>query len=269
MIRRSAAGGVGGVIRSPSRDEPQRLCGAAGDGGAVGGREPGGVEAGHRVGHAHVEGVVGTEQHPVGTDGGDERPQCLRGVHQRVEPQMPQIGRRRQGAASGLRPYLPCVVRPPQVGRQVSAAVGGEHAQTGVPVQHPREDQVGERDGVLHRLADGVGQVEAVEALVERATERVQEHHRAGLLRPCPEAGQPGVGQLDPGGPGGDLDPLEPPVESLVEGVRAQLRVLQRDQAEPDEPVGRLRDDVGDPLSRRTAHGPGELRARPVVVMRR
>ena len=56
-----------------------------------------------------------------------------------------------------------------------------------MPVEHPGEDQVRQRDGVLDRLPDRVGQVEAVEPLVEGAAERVQEHDGAELGGARPE----------------------------------------------------------------------------------
>ena len=97
-----------------------------------------------------------------------------------------------------------------------------------MPVEHAREDQVRQRDRVLGRLPDGVGQIEAVEALVEAAAERVQEDDAAELRRARPERLQPLVGQLDIPRERRDLDAREPSPEH---GVVEVLDDARRDAA--------------------------------------
>jgi len=63
------------------------------------------------------------------------------------------------------------VVRPADVRGQVAAAVRGDDPQARMAVKDAAEDQVRQRDGVLGWLPDSVGQVPAVEPLVEGAAE--------------------------------------------------------------------------------------------------
>ena len=130
-----------------------------------------------------------------------------------------------------------------------------------MPVEHPREDQVRQRDGVLGGLADGVGEVEPVEALVEAAAERVQEDDGAQLGGARPERLEPRVGEFDVAGEGRDLDTGEPAAEhGVVEALDDALGMLQRHEPETGEPVGRLGDVLprpgGSPRSRPRPRGP-------------
>jgi hypothetical protein len=96
-------------------------------------------------------------------------------------------------------------------------------------VQDAGEDEVGERDGVLGGLADGVGQVPAVEAFVECAAEGVQEEDRSGFLGTVPERFVGGVRQLAPWRVAGDLDTAQAQAEGVVEGFDGVVRVLEWD----------------------------------------
>ena len=103
-----------------------------------------------------------------------------------------------------------------------------------MPVQHAREDQVRQRDGVLGRLPDGVREVEAVEPLVEAAAERVQEDDGAELGRARPERLEPLVRELDVAGERRDLHAGEAaPEHGVVEALEHAARdaAAARDRA--------------------------------------
>ena len=125
-----------------------------------------------------------------------------------------------------------------------------------MPVEHAREDEVRQRHRVLGRLADRVREVEAVEPLVEAAAERVQEHDRVELRGARPERLEPLVRELDVARERRDLDAREAaPEHGVVEALDDALRMLQRHEPEAEQPVGRLRDVLGDePV--RLARGP-------------
>ena len=229
----------------------------------VGLREPGLAHALDRVVDAHVERVVGAEQHPVGADRLDERTQRARGVHERVEPQASQVRRRQLAASVRLGPHLPRVVGATEERGQVAAAVRGDDPQVRMPVEHAREDEVRQRDRVLDRLADRVREVVAVEPLVEAAAERVQEHDRVELLGARPERLEPLVRELDVARERRELDAREPVLDhGVLERVDDELRMLQRHEPEAEQPVGRARDVLGDGAVR-LARGPRRRAPRP------
>lgn len=154
------------------------------------------------------------------------------------------------------------------MGGQIAAAVCGDQCQPGVPVQHPGEDQVGQGDGVLGGLAHRVGQVPAVQALVERAAEGVQEEDRAGLLGPRPEGLVRRVGQFPARGVGGDLHSRQTLFQGVFEGAYGQVRVLERSESEPLQSVGRPGAVRGGRLAREPVQLLGGLLVRPGVVVR-
>src|ERR1700676_5105479 len=54
---------------------------------------------------------------------------------------------------------LHAMIRPPQIGRNEAAAMSRDNFYSGVTIQRSIEDQVGERDGGLQRIADYVSQI--------------------------------------------------------------------------------------------------------------
>ena len=65
--------------------------------------EPGRPHTLDRIVDAHVEGVVAAEHDALGADGGDEGAQPGSVVHERVEPEPPQVARRRVARIRGPR----------------------------------------------------------------------------------------------------------------------------------------------------------------------
>ena len=134
-----------------------------------------------------------------------------------------------------------------------------------------------QRHGVLGGLADGVGEVEAVQPLVEGAAERVQEHHRAQLLGAAQNGSSRGSESstvLRPdrrgGGERGDLDAEQPALEhGVVEGFHDEGGVLQRHQAEAVEPVRGAVDELADRLVGGSCQLQGQLFGGQVVEVRR
>ncbi|MGX1370468.1 hypothetical protein RKD19_005827 [Streptomyces canus] len=186
-----------------------------------------------------------------------------------VDVQLLQVAAGFPGAAAGVGPYAPGVVGAADVGGQIAAAVRRDQFQVRMAVQDAGEDQVGERDGVLGGLADRVGQVPLVQALVERAAEGVQEDQRAALLGPRPQGFVGGVGEFAARRVRGDLHALQPLFQCVIEQLHGEVGVLEGDQSEAEQPVGGLRAVrrgalVGRPADPAREFGPG-----PVVVVRR
>ena len=150
---------TGGSGLAGGGDEAEQGGGvAAEDGGEVSGGEVRGGGPLHRVGDAHVEGVVGAEDYLVRTDDLHQVVQCLRGVDEGVVPVPAQVAARRLRAAAGVGALCSGVVGASYVSGQEAAAVRGEQPQARVPVQGAAEDQVGQRQGGLRRLAEGVAE---------------------------------------------------------------------------------------------------------------
>ena len=83
--------------------------------------------------------------------------QALGSKDDRIEIQLPQVFR---GVLLGTvaragRPDT-SIVEPPGVGRQVSAGVGRTDFQPGEAIERAVENQVGEKDGGLQRIADNI-----------------------------------------------------------------------------------------------------------------
>lgn len=154
------------------------------------------------------------------------------------------------------------------MGGQVAAAVCGDQLQAGMPVQYPGEDEVGQRDGVLGRLPHGVGQVPAVQPLVERAAEGVQEEERAGLLGTRPEGGVGRIGEFPFRCVAGDLDAQQALGQGVFERAHRLTGVLERHEAQPPQSVGRGRTVRRGRLVGRPVHLLGRLLVRPVVIVR-
>ena len=150
--------------------------------------------------------------------------------------------------------------------------------QLRVPVQDAAEDQVGQGHRVFRRLGDGVGEVEAVQPLIQRAAERVQEHQRAEFLGPAPERFQPRVRKFDgaafrvagSGGERADLHAEQPALQHRVlQGFHHQGGVLERDQAQAVEPVRRAVHELPDRLVGLLRQLQGQLFGGEVVEVRR
>src|SRR5207237_8360229 len=90
------------------------------------------------------------------------------------------------------------VIRARRIGGQVSAAMGGADLEAGKAVERALEDQVGERERRLERVADGVLQpaVAPQAALQLGGALRMNEDQHAELLRPGPEGMELPVRQL-------------------------------------------------------------------------
>ena len=79
----------------------------------------------HRIGLAHVEGVVGAEAEAVLAVGGDEEIELGAVVDQGVEPEAAEVGRGRlMQVLAAVLPRPGGVIHAAEIGRQVAAPVG-------------------------------------------------------------------------------------------------------------------------------------------------
>ena len=181
-------------------------------------RQPGLAHALDRVVDAHVERVVAAEQHPVGAGRLDEGTERARG-RARASRTAAGAGTTTAACAHPCASGRTCHAwseRPMRTSAGSRRRARRRVLQIRMPVEHAREDEVRQRDGVLDRLAHGVREVEAVEPLVEAAAERVQEHDRAELRGARPERLEPLVRELDVAGERRDLDAGEPAADHGV-----------------------------------------------------
>src|SRR5690606_23328110 len=77
-----------------------------------------------RIGLGHVERVVGAQAQLVGPVGPDQAVELVLIEHQRVEPQLAQVARRRVLAVlAAVSPRAPAVIHPPPVAGQIASAM--------------------------------------------------------------------------------------------------------------------------------------------------
>ena len=103
--------------------------------------------------------VVGAEHQLARADLADEVAQAFAGEHHRVEIKLVHVFRRLllqlDLRTAVLRRHEARMVAAHLVGRQVSAAVRGQHLEPGEFVERALEDQVLQRDRGVERIADG------------------------------------------------------------------------------------------------------------------
>src|SRR5947209_4066340 len=109
---------------------------------------------------AHIEGVVGAHDDPVGTEDVDEVGKLVFGEHDRIKIDLPEICRRRQREiAVSVRARPPGVIDPAGIGGEITTAVNCEQFQVRKSRQRAVEDQVVERERRLQRIAEDVIQI--------------------------------------------------------------------------------------------------------------
>src|SRR5205823_7669665 len=126
--------------------------------------------------------------------------------------------------------------------------MGGADLEAGKTVERALEDQVGERERRLERVADGVFQpaVAAQAALQLGRALRMDEDQHAELLGPGPEGMELRVRQLRAVHAAADAGAAQAELpDAVLELLHGEIRELQRDRSEGDEALGLGCADLG------------------------
>jgi hypothetical protein len=142
-----------------------------------------------------------------------------------------------------LGPHRVAVVQPPDLVREVAAAVGEDDLEARVPLEDPTEDQPRDRERRLRREPDQVPEVQVLEPPDVPGVLRVQEERHAEPLCRRPDRVEARVVQVHPVDVRADLRTpqaeLADRARQLPGGPRA---VLHGERRQPEQPV-RVRAD--------------------------
>jgi aerobic carbon-monoxide dehydrogenase large subunit len=198
------------------------------------------VERGDRSGIAHLEGVVASEEHPVGADPIEEVADRRRVVQDRVIVETPQRLDRRHGEACGdeVRHLLPAALHPTDLIRQEAPAVGGAQGHGRVALEHTRQQDPGDGDRGLGRPSDHVVEEPVRQVDAGEGLDRVQEHEGAKTVGFGPELVEPCRHEVDVTDPGCDLDTDHAEVlDQVTQLGRGSGRLLEGNGADRQEAV--------------------------------
>jgi hypothetical protein len=149
-----------------------------------------------------------------------------------------QIAARRLRELLGFLAHLPAVIDAPDQDRQRATRMRQVDVQVGVAVEHAAEDQVARGDRGVERIAEQIGEIEALHALATDGLQRMQEHRQAELLDPREDRLEGRIVEIAVVDVGAHVDAaharqLAHPVE-LVDGT---LRVEHRQGRKHDETI--------------------------------
>src|SRR5262249_40282874 len=113
---------------------------AAEDSCLVSGRNRQAAHVRHAIRHAHVEGIIAAEQHPLGARIADQERERLLRVHDGIEVKALERLRRRLGKpALGLLAHVPAVDETPGLVRDEAAAMGEANLELRIPLEYAAE----------------------------------------------------------------------------------------------------------------------------------
>src|SRR5215469_14338924 len=223
--------------------DPEQAGGVASEHELLGGAEAERADLADGVVGAHVERAVRPEQELLSPRvAGQVREQVLV-VGDGVVVEAPQRDVRLRGdAGAGLGADGEGPPQPAADHRQRAPAVGEQHAQPRMPVQHPGHGHVRGRYSRLHRVAHRVPQVVAVQGgHAEAAGGGVDEHESPGVLGGRPERQEEIVAEIPSGHAGRDLHPCQAAGHQaghLPGGERGVLQHHGADRAHPPRVCG-------------------------------
>src|SRR3990172_4137090 len=230
--------------------------------------KPGGVERREGIRVAHVEGIVAPDHHAVGAQLVDDEPEITRAERERVHvdaarvlPRLLGIGRR------SLRPHVPAVVETGEREREGAAPVGEGDAEIGEALEHAAEDELGDGERRLQRIADDEGKVVLGQPLLaDERRRRVHEDRQPEVAAGREERKEHGIVEVAPARTGADLDGADrqglAAVAQLLHGEGGLLKRHRRHRAES---CGVARGNAGHVLVLHPREGLGRLGLGPVA----
>src|SRR4030095_16764715 len=225
--------------------------------------QPGGGERGEWIRIAHVEGIVAADHHAIGAQLLDDEAEIAGAERQRVHEDPPRILARLLGnGRRPFRPHVPAVVEAGKREGEGAAPMRERDAEIGQALEHAAEDELGDGQRRLQRIADDEGKVVLREPLLaHEGIGRVHEHRHPEIAAGREEREERRIIEVAPARAGADLDRAEPKIlAAIAQLLDGQRGVLERHRRHPAEAGGVARHERGHVLvlhPREGLGGPG------------